>query len=407
MSPLYIGLDWSQDKHDIAFVNEAGHIMAETTVPHTSNGLQKFDGIRQKFGVAPESCLVALETAHNLVIDYLWARSYTHVYVIPPSVVKSCRGRYRQSGARTDQSDAYLLANLLRTDKDRLVPWHPDSLLTRQMRAQVSLYRYLTRTVIRQANRLRAVLLRYYPAALDVFSGLNVQITLEFIRTFPTPQAAAALSWEDFRAFAASHRYPNRRRLPKCYARLQRDSPRPAPETVHVYQDEAVLLATLLLSSLRTKQETKDALQKLFRQHADSVVFESLPGTGPYLGPALLTKFGDDRRRFPTPGSVQALAGTCPVTDASGKRKVIRFRHGCDREFRDIVQQWARCSITESAWAATYLEKVRERGCSENHAYRCLANRWLAIAWKLWQIRQPYNEEYHLKQSALHGKPTD
>lgn len=59
------------------------------------------------------------------------------------------------------------------------------------------------------------------------------------------------------------------------------------------------------------------------------------------LAPALLAKFGDDRARFPTPASVQALAGTCPVTDQSGKRKVIKFRRACDREFRWIVQQRA------------------------------------------------------------------
>jgi transposase len=350
---IYIGIDWSEAKHDIAFVNAAGQLIAETTIPHTPTGLQKFDELRQRFGVAPEACLVALETAHNLVIDYLWTHAYDQVYVVPPSVVKSCRGRYRQSGARTDQSDAYLLANLLRTDHERLVPWYPDAPLTRQMRAQISLYRYLTRTSVQQANRLRAVLLRYYPAALEVFSGLNVQITLEFICAFPTPQAAAALSWQDFLDFATTHRYSNRKRLPACFARLQQAYPRPTAETIQVYQAEAVLLATLLRKSLRTKHETKQNLQTLFRQHADAAVFGSLPGAGPYLGPALLVKFGDDRRRFPTPASVQALAGTCPVTESSGKRKAVRFRRGCDREFRDIAQQWARCSVSESVWAAT------------------------------------------------------
>jgi transposase len=48
----------------------------------------------------------------------------------------------------------------------------------------------------------------------------------------------------------------------------------------------------------------------------------SLPGAGELLAPSLLAKFGDDRARFPTAGSVQALAGTCPVTDQSGKKRV-------------------------------------------------------------------------------------
>lgn len=404
---INIGIDWSETKHDIAFVNEAGRTVAQITIAHTPQGLRQFDEVRQKFGVVAGDCPVALETAHNLIIDFLWSQGYHQVFVVPPSVVKGCRSRYRQSGARTDQSDAHLLANLLRTDRNRLDPWHPNSLLTRQMQAQVSLYRYVTRTSVQQSNRLRAVLLRYYPVALDVFSGLNAQITLEFICAYPTPQAAAKLGWQEFQTFAVAHRYSNRRRLPACYARLQSPYPEPAAETVQVYQDEAILLASLLLNSLGTKNATKRNLQTLFEQHPDHDIFASLPGAGPYLAPALLAKFGDDRRRFPSPASVQALAGTCPVTESSGKRRVIKFRRGCDREFRDITQQWARCSLSESAWAATYLERVRTRAASENHAYRCLANRWLAIVWKLWQTGQAYDEDYHLRQCALHGKPID
>jgi hypothetical protein len=52
----------------------------------------------------------------------------------------------------------------------------------------------------------------------------------------------------------------------------------------------------------------------------------------------LLAKFGDHRDRFPTSNSVQALAGTCPLTQQSAKRKTIFFRRGCDRGFQHIVQ---------------------------------------------------------------------
>jgi hypothetical protein len=92
-----------------------------------------------------------------MVIDFLWSRSYTNVYVIPPSVVKSIRGRCGQSGARANQGDAFLLADLLHKDRARLQVWCPDSLLTRQMRAKVSLINHLTRSTVRLSNRLRAV----------------------------------------------------------------------------------------------------------------------------------------------------------------------------------------------------------------------------------------------------------
>jgi transposase len=402
---VYTGIDWSENKHDLSFMNEAGVVIAQYTIPHTTEGFLKMDAIRRDLGLATDECLIGLETAHNLVIDFLWARGYSQVYVIPPSVVKSNRGRQGQSGARTDESDAWLLADILRTDRARLQPWFPDSLLTRQIRAKVGLIQYLTRHNVGLANRLRAVLLRYYPAAAQVFSSLQTQIALHFVSTYPTPQAAADLSWAEFQAFAQQHGYRRPKRLPACFARLQADHPAASPETVLIYQDEAVQLAELLLAGIRAKKEAKRALRSLFQQHPDHTIFTSLPGAGELLAPALLAKFGDDRQRFPAPDGLQALAGTCPVTEKSGKRKRVKFRRACDRQFRHFAQQWAIASLSESVWANAYWNTVRPRCDSDSHAYRCLANRWLAVAWKLWQSRTLYDEAYHLRQRAKHSRP--
>ncbi len=92
---VYLGIDWSQSKHDLCLLNEAGAVVAELTIPHQPEG---FDW-------------VGLETAHNLAIDFLWARGYHQVFVIPPNAVKSARGRYRQTNAHTDRSDAYVIAD--------------------------------------------------------------------------------------------------------------------------------------------------------------------------------------------------------------------------------------------------------------------------------------------------------
>lgn len=395
---VYIGIDWSENKYDVCFMNQAGAKIVEQTIPASTDGFLHMDARRRALDVGPEVCRVGLETAHNLMIDFLWAYDYQRIYVVPPSLVQANRGRQGQSGA-------WLIADILRTDHRRLAPWYPDSLLTRQMRAKVSLILHLTRQGTRLSNRLRAVLLRYYPAATQVFSHLRTQIALQFVCAYPTPQAAAALTWTDFQAFARQHGYRQPKKLPARFARLQRDFPKASPQTVLVYQDEAVQLAHLLLATVLAKNAALRGLQSLFGQHPDQAIFASLPGAGDLLAPALLAKFGDDRQRFPAPASVQALAGTCPVTQKSGKRKWVHFRRACDREFRHVAQQWAISSLNESAWANTYWQAVRPRCQSDSHAYRCLANRWLAIAWKLWQTRTPYDEDYHLQQRAKHSKP--
>ena len=90
---------------------------------------------------------------------------------------------------------------------------------------------------------------------------------------------------------------------------------------------------------------------------------------------------------------------------ASGKHKRVIFRHACDPEFRQIAQQWARCSLRKSVWAVAYRQQVRPRSASDHDAYRRLANRWLAVLWKLWQSRELYDEAYHLQQRCCRSQP--
>jgi transposase len=401
---VYIGIDWSERKHDVVFMNAAGAALAQFEIPHSPEGFLRLDETRWRMKLALEDCAVGLETAHNLLIDFLWSRGYSKVYVVPPTTVKSNRKRFSSSAARSDPSDALVIADSLRTDHGRLQPWRPDSLLTRQIRAKVSLFNHLKNSTVRLSNRLRAVLLRYYPAVLNMFSTWPTKVAIEFIRALPAPRDAESLTFDQFQRFARQHRYPNPKRLPACFARLRSPQPEAAQETVEVYQDEAVLLATMFLTMMRAKEQALRELKTLFRKHPDHVVFDSLPGAGDFLAPALLAKFGDDRKRFPTPASVQALAGTCPVTDQSGKRRIIKFRRACDREFRAIAQQWAIASLNQSAWANAYFQQTRPRCRYSSLAYRRLANRWLAILWKLWQTGQIYDEAYHLKQCALRSK---
>jgi transposase len=402
---VYLGIDWSQHKHDLCFVNAAGVAVARATVPHSAEGFLQVEQLRAQLGVPARECWVGLETSHHLLLDFLWAHDYTQVYVLPPNVIKSTRGRYRQSGARSDASDAFLIGDVLRTDQARLQPWHPDSLLTRQLRAKVGWQQHLARELVRLSNRLRAVLARYYPAALQVFTKLTGPVSLQFVRAYPTPAAAAALSRVQFEAFARQHGYRHVAKLPACFARLQRPQPLASPETLQLYPAEVVQLADLLLTLSQLKHTVERELLGLYRQHPDYTTFHSLPGTGRVLGPALLTHFGDDRARFPSPAGLQALAGTCPVTDSSGKHRVIKFRQACDHQFRHVAQQWAMASLRTSVWAQAYWQQTRPHRDSDSHAYRCLANRWLAIAWKLWQTHSTYDEAYHLRQRLARSQP--
>jgi transposase len=401
---FYFGIDWSENHHNLCIQSEAGGNIIELELKHTLEGFEQLDRERCKLDVPAADCVVAIETSYNLLVDYLLDRGYI-VYLIPPQATDKYRGRGRSSGARTDESDAAVLAKAVRTDRDCHQRLRPNSALSQQILAQVRLIEILRRSIQRQSNQLRAVLLRIYPQALGLFGKLTTQINLHFLMTYPTAQEALALSKSEFEAFCRKHRYCRAGLISRRYAHLMAPAPEANPYAVQAYHDQVRVLAELLLPQVQRRNQALSLLGQLFPQHPDAFIFESLPGAGDLLAPALLAKFGDHRDLFPRPGSVQALAGTCPVTKRSGKRKVVLFRRGCDREFRRITQQFARASLAQSGWALAYWRDVRPHCGSDSDAYRRLANRWLAIIWRMWVDRKAYDETYHLKQRAQRRRP--
>ena len=162
----YSGIDWSSQKHDVCFVNAAGAAIARRVIAHTPAGFAEFEHQREQLKVEPAECVIGIETAHNLLLDYLWGHHYSQVYVIPPNQVNRESQARWPSGARSDPSAAQLLADMLRQDRNRFPVWCPDSVLTRQMRSRVGLIMHLTRHITAMSSRLWAVLCRYYPVAI-------------------------------------------------------------------------------------------------------------------------------------------------------------------------------------------------------------------------------------------------
>ena len=399
-----IGIDWSEKKHCVHAYNEAGARLLRLEVAAKIAGFQRLARQLEKVNPEPANCLVAIETEHNLLVDYLHSQGYK-LYILAPTVVSSNRGRQGSSGAKDDDRDAQLLAEILRTDLGRLVPWQPDGPLVRQMRTLLSWVDDLTKGLGQERNRLRADLLRFYPQALEAFGQLKTQFSLRFLAAFPEPAALETLSYERFAAFSRDQGYYEYGRYAELWTTLREPAPSLNQQETPAYRDRVTWLAKQLLAKTLQKRDVIAQVQTLFQQHPDAFVFDSLPGVGDLLAPKLLVMFGDHRQRYPVRELLPTVAGTAPVTVASGKSKYVKFRQACNHNYRHTAQQFARSSVQKSSWAATYFHQARERGMSNSHAYRCLANRWLQIIWSLWQRREAYNEAYHLSQVGKHRRP--
>lgn len=402
---VYLGIDWSEAHLDVCFMNEAGAVLQFLRVSNRLEGFVQLDQAIDKLAIPRDQVYIGLETSYALLIDFWLERGYAQIYRLPPARVKANADRYAQSGAKDDQRDAWVMADMLRTDRGRYLPWKPDRLLTRQLQVQVRYVLYLTRMIRRQTNRLRALLLRFYPLAAELFSRLDSPVALAFLQTYPNPLQARQLSQTDFEAFLRAHHHTQRAKWPQLYLQVSTAPQVAQPDTITLYEQQAQALAAQLEVFVQAKPQALQTLQVWFDQHPQAPLFRSLPGVGEFLAPALLAKMGDDPARYPSREVLQALAGTCPVTQRSGKHRVVLFRFGCDREFRYIATTWASQVIAASPWAKTLYTQYRQRGLSEPDATRRVANRLLAILWKLWHEQVPYDEGVVLRNRLARAKP--
>jgi transposase len=181
-----------------------------------------------------------------------------------------------------------------------------------------------------------------------------------------------------------------------------------APAVRATVQDGLVIYTQMLIPLLRHIYRSRRDLEKQitgsFRGHPDAAWWLTIPGSQGLTAARLLAWIGDDRSRFPTPTSLQATAGTVPITRRSGKSKSVEFRTACSHKIRKAVDDLARQSVKKCHWAQAYYDSQINRGHGSARAYRALANRWLSIVWKLWQTGQAYDEQVHLANRALKGQ---
>jgi transposase len=101
--------------------------------------------------------------------------------------------------------------------------------------------------------------------------------------------------------------------------------------------------------------------------------------------------------QFQSPNALACYAGKAPVTRRSGKSElVVACRLACNRHLAAAVQQWAFCSLRESAWARAFYDAQRARGKTHQAALRALGNRWLEVLWHCLRKGVPYDEAIHV-----------
>lgn len=242
-------------------------------------------------------------------------------------------------------------------------------------------------------NRLRSLLLEFYPQAVATFPNLKHKAALEVLHAAPTPAKATTLTRR--RVVALLHRCGRRNDpalVDHILTTLRADSLR-QPEAV----EQALGLSVLnLLEVARAMAAGVDALEtaltQAFQEHPMATLVENAPGLGAVLAARVLAEIGDDPHRFPTAASLRCYPGTAPVTRTSGRSSYVTARKVRNKRLADACHWWAFSMLTKSAGARAHYHARRTAKDHHNAALRNLANKLLGKLWWCLRHHQPWNE---------------
>ncbi|MEZ4671305.1 MAG: transposase [Anaerolineae bacterium] len=227
---------------------------------------------------------------------------------------------------------------------------------------------------------------------------------MAFLEAFPTPERARDLTLYKLKRFLKKQNYKSMDRADIIYKLLQ--TPMPTAAVCEGYVAQVQVLIPILRQLHYTRRHLERELPKRFQTHPEAEWWKSFPGAhGPLTPARLLAWIGDDRCRFPDAETLQAVAGTAPVTRRSGKAVNVEFRRACSHPLRKAMDDFARQSVRHSDWAREYRDEQLRRGHTKARAYRALANRWAKIIWTLWQRGEQYDEAKHVANRTHQGAP--
>src|SRR3989304_4734458 len=352
---LYCGIDWAWEELTLMVLDEKGNSIKEDF--KIQNSLDGFffalSTIRQL--CREQEIIFGIETSNHRIVEFLLSYGYK-LYLINPISMDKFRKRYKTSGVKSDCLDAFVIANVLRTDLNTLRIITPKDELTEELGIVLRDRESLVELKTRLTNKLRASLREYFPQALKLFSDISCRTSLEFLEAFPT-------------------------------------------------HEEALRTTKKRIGSVLTRSNSYSydkRINSLLEQHPDSQLFLSLPGVGNTLAAGMIALIGDERARFNSPKQIQALGGTAPITKSSGNYRHTQYRFSCNKDLRNTLSQFAFTSITKSLWAKSYYNKKRREGKTKSHALRCLANAWVKVIFAIWRNNTAYDENRHLASVSKH-----
>ncbi|MFE1175542.1 IS110 family transposase [Streptomyces sp. NPDC058773] len=397
---IYCGIDWAENHHDVALVDDSGQLLAKRRISDDAAGYQLLLDLLVEHGDTEDDPIpVAIETSRGLLVAVL-RTGKRQVFAINPMAAARYRDRHSVSRKKSDHGDALVLANILRTDMHAHRALPNDSDLARAVAVLARAQQDAIWNRQQLSNQLRSLLREYYPAALDAFStwtnGLCRPEARELLKVAPTSARAGRLTRTQIQA--ALRRSGRKRGIEAEAVRLREvfraNWAHQPPLVEDALGKQMLALLGQLDAACTAADDLAKAVEEAFPQHPDADILLSFPGLGLQLGARVLAEIGDDRQRFADARGLKAYAGSSPITRASGKKSSITRRWVKNDRLNHAGYLWAFSAITASPGAKAHYRRRRDdHGDWHAAAQRNLCNRMLGQLYHCLQQRKLFDED--------------
>jgi len=391
---IFVGVDWSEDHHDIDIRSEDGRQLAARRVKHGVAGVAELHELIAVHVDEPNQVKVGIETDRGLIVQALVAAGY-EVFAINPRIADRYRDRHALSGAKSDMLDARVLADIVRTDRHNHRPVAGDSDEAEELKMLARGHQNLIWSRTRHVLQLRSILLEYFPAMVAAADGhVGTRDALAVLGIAADPKAAQRLTRA--KITSALRRAGRARNLEPTAARFHTALQGPHLEATVGVLAAGRANASALIAVIDALNTQIDAMQTQladrFERHPDAEIVRSQPGLGTILGARVLSEFGDDPNRYADARARKNYAGTSPITRASGKTKVVAARFIRNHRLGDACTRWAFAALSSSPGARRFYDEQRDAGKTHGQALRVLSNRLVGILHGCLASRTAYDE---------------
>ena len=382
MPRLWAGIDAGKTHHHCVVIDEGGRRHLSRRFANTEADILTLMGDVAEAANGGE-LLWATDLNHGgagLMKSMLADHGQTLCY-IPGRVIHSASLAYRGE-AKTDAKDAAIIADQARIRRDLETIRIPDDVtvelkLLSQRRAD------LVQDRTRNINRLRALLLHYFPGLEGAFDYAATKGPLILLTHYQT--AAAIRRSGQLRMTGWLKKQGVRK--PAQLAAQALEVANAQLTVVHGEAAAAALVATIATDLLRLRHELLqlDAqIEARLAEHPFNDQLMSVPGFGKRLVADFLASTGTDLTVFGTSARFAAFAGLAPAPRDSGKINGNHHRpRRYDRRLMNACFLAAFVASSNCPVSAAYYDRKRKEGKTHKQAIISLARRRMDVIWAM------------------------